>query len=128
MSAKITEEAGGLVLHVYASGKMTRDDYKELLPRVEQDIMQHGKIRVLVDMHDFHGWEGRALWDDLKFDFKHFNDIERLAFVGENKWQSWLSKLCRLFTTAKIRYFTRDHAADAESWIVESSEMKKAVV
>lgn len=30
-------------------------------------------------MHDFHGWQATTLWEDVQFDLKYFNDIERLA-------------------------------------------------
>ena len=50
-------------------------------------MQQHGKICILFEMEDFHGWKTAALWEDLKFDLKHFAAIERLAMVGDRKWQ-----------------------------------------
>ena len=60
---------------------------------------------------------GRIGLEDVKFDARHFNDIERLAIVGKKKWQDWMSKFCRPFTSAKIRYFDRAQAADARTWL-----------
>ena len=54
-------------------------------------VNQHGKLLMLVEFNDFHGWTGSALWEDIKFDAKHFNDIERLAIIGENKWQKGMA-------------------------------------
>ena len=51
------------------------------------------------------------------FDFKHFADIERLAMVGEKKWEEWMAKFCRPFTNAEIRYFDQSQAEEARSWI-----------
>jgi hypothetical protein len=68
-------------------------------------------------MQDFHGWEASALWQDIKFDFKHFADIERLAMVGDKKWEKWMSDFCRPFTTAKIRYFGKEEAEAAQRWV-----------
>jgi hypothetical protein len=62
-------------------------------------------------MHDFHGWDAGALWEDAKFDLKHFADIERLAFVGEKKWEKGMAQFCRPFTKATIRYFDRSEEA-----------------
>ena len=31
---------------------------------------------MLVEMHDFHGWTAGAIWEDIRFDAKHFTDIE----------------------------------------------------
>ena len=81
---------------------------------MERLVKQHGKLRMLVEMYDFHGWIGGALWEDTKFDAKHFNDVERLAIVGETKWEKGMTVFCKLFTTAEVRYF--DHTKTAEAW------------
>ena len=72
MSVEICEEEGGKVLGVILSGKLTKDDYQHFVPEVERLVAQHGKIRILARMHDFHGWTVGALWEDIKFDWKHF--------------------------------------------------------
>jgi len=116
MATQLTERNGGRVLEVAVSGKLTHGDYEHLVPAFERLAKQHGKIRVLFEMTDFHGWEAAALWDDVKFDLKHFADIKRLAMVGDKKWEKGMSVFCRPFTTATIRCF--DHAAigDARTW------------
>ncbi len=117
MGTHLTEKNGGKVLEVSVSGKLTHGDYGQLVPEFERLVKQHGKIRVLFEMTDFHGWAGAALWDDIKFDVKHFSDVERLAMVGDERWEKGMSVFCRPFTTATIRYF--DHAAieQAREWL-----------
>ena len=66
-------------LHVKVTGKLTKESYESFAPVVDQQIAEHGKIRILFEMHDFHGWTAGALWEDMKFDFKHWKDIEKLA-------------------------------------------------
>ncbi len=119
MATKLNETAGGKVLEVQVSGKLTHDDYAHFVPEFERLVKDQGKLRVLVEMVDFHGWEGAALWDDIKFDAKHFSDIDRLAMVGDSKWEKGMSLFCKPFTTAKIRYFDRTAIADARAWIAE---------
>jgi hypothetical protein len=113
----LNEEAGGKILSVKISGKLSKEDYQRFVPDVERLIKDHGKIRILVQMHDFHGWELGALWDDIKFDMKHFRDIERLALVGESKWEKGMAAFCKPFTTAKIQYFDETKLAEAKTWI-----------
>src|ERR1043166_215829 len=105
MAISFEEKAGGKVLEVHVNGTLAKTDYKQFVPEVDRLVEQHGKIRVLLDMTDFHGWSAGGLWEDIKFDLKHFSDIERVAMVGEKKWHKGMSKVCRPFTTAKIRYF-----------------------
>ena len=117
MPIQFTEKNEGKLLEVHVSGKLTHADYQAFVPRFEQLVNQHGKIRVLFEMADFHGWEGPALWDDIKLDLKHFSDIELLAMVGDTKWEKGMSAFCKPFTTAKIRYFDRAAIADARAWL-----------
>jgi hypothetical protein len=117
MSVEIQERVDGKVLVVRVSGKLTKEDYERFLPETERLIGKHGKIRVLFDMHEFHGWTAGALWQDIKFDLRHFRDIERLAMVGDKSWEHGMAVFCRPFTTAKIRYFDRSQAVQANTWI-----------
>ena len=87
MPLQFEELADGKVLETHLSGTLTDKDYEQLVPEIDQLVTRHGKIRMLAEMHDFHGWDTRGLWEGLKLDVKHFNHIERMAFVGETKWQ-----------------------------------------
>ena len=117
MAATIHETNGGKVLEVDVSGKLTHDDYQRFVPAFEHLVERHGRIRVLFVMAGFHGWEAAALWDDIKFDVKHFSDIDRLAMVGDTKWQQGMSAFCRPFTSATIRYFDSAAIDDARAWL-----------
>jgi len=119
MAIELHEEAGGKILVVNLTGKITTPDYEHFVPVVEKLIEQHGKIRVLVQMHDFHGWTAGALWQDIKFDWKHFGDIECLALVGETRWQAGMALFCKPFTRATIRYFDSARLDEALKWIQE---------
>ena len=57
----------------------------------------------------------RELWEDLKFDFKHWKDIERLAIVGESKWEAGMAVFCKPFTAAKIQYFDHTKLDEAKA-------------
>lgn len=119
MSVRMEETQDGKVLEAHLEGTLAKDDYARFVPEFERLFAKHGKLRVLVVMHDFHGWKIGALWEDIKFDVKHFRDIERIAIVGEKKWQEWMSAFCRPFTTAKVRYFGFDQVEAARTWIGE---------
>ena len=122
MSYEITEVAEGRTIEVALTGKLTKEAYEEFVPLTERRINQYGKIRMLVVLNDFHGWDAGALWEDIKFDLKHFNDIERLAIVGETKWEKGMTMFCRPFTTASIRYFDHSEIGSARQWLHAESD------
>lgn len=113
----LQELDGGKLLEVKLSGKLNREDYDEFVPKVEKLVAEHGKIRLLVEMHDFHGWTAGAIWQDIKFDVKHFRDIERIAMVGETKWQHGMAAICKPFTAAEVRYYEHSDIEEARAWL-----------
>jgi hypothetical protein len=117
---RLEERQDGKLLEVQLTGKLEKSDYDEFLPEVDRRIAEQGKLRMLVFMHDFHGWSARAFWADLKFGLKHYRHIERLAIVGENRWERGMAAVCRPFTTAEVRYFDQAQVSEARQW-VESS-------
>jgi hypothetical protein len=119
MPIQLNEENGGTMLVVHVSGTLTAADYEHLVPEFERLTREHGPVRVLFDMIRLHGWTAGALWADTKFAMYHFHDIDRLAVVGEAKWQEWMAAFCKPFTKATIRYFDRADAADARRWLGE---------
>jgi hypothetical protein len=108
------------VLGFKMSGKLHDEDYKKFVPLVDDAIAKQGKVRILAQFHDFHGWDAKALWDDIKFSTTHCTKIERIALVGENKWQAWMAKVCKPFTMAKLRYFDAADIDAAKSWLAET--------
>ncbi len=127
MPVDLHEAMDGKLLIARLTGKLAKDDYEAFAPEVERLIGRHGKIRVLVELADFHGWTAGALWEDLKFDLKHFSDVERLAIIGESSWQKGMAYFCKPFTTAEVRYFEPDAAEQALDWLECPEEVRAAV-
>ena len=121
MSVTIKENLDGKVLAIDLTGKLVKEDYADFVPAVERLVQQRGKIRILMTMHDFHGWTTGALWEDTKFATHHFRDIERIAMVGEKKWQEWMAAFCKPFTTAEVRYFDKAETEKARAWLEETA-------
>jgi hypothetical protein len=117
MENKLEITSAGNVLNVRVEGKLTNEAYEQLVPAVDKLIEEHGSLRILFAMHDFHGWSLGAMWEDMKFDLAHWKDIERLAIVGESKWESGMAVFCKPFTKAKIQYFDIANLDEAKAWI-----------
>jgi hypothetical protein len=117
MPIQLYEEDGGKILIVQVSGKLVKEDYAGFVPVFERLAGLHGKLRVMFDMTDFHGWEVSAAWEDVKFSARHFDDLERVALVGDKKWQRGMAAFCRPFTRATVRYFDHTDAAKARAWL-----------
>jgi hypothetical protein len=115
----VDELSHGRVLEVDLHGKLAREDYERFVPEIERMIREYFKIRVLITMHDFHGWDAGAIMEDIKWNARHFSDIERLAVVGEKTWHTLMTRFSRPFSKTEVRYFTAEELDAARAWINE---------
>ena len=114
---RITQNEGNLIT-VRVSGKLTQQDYGDLIPAWRRLLVEHGTMRMLFIMENFHGWTPAAAWDDLRFGTEHARKVERVAMVGEKKWQEWLTKIGSIFIMRDhVKYFDMANLAEAESWV-----------
>ncbi len=108
------------VLWVKVNGKLTKEEYADLIPSWEQMIARHGKLRLLFQMEPgFEGWEPLAAWDDLKFSLSHGNELERVAMVGARKWEQFFAKLGSLLVNSEVRFFEETKIDEAQRWLRE---------
>lgn len=107
-------------LHVKASGKATHKDYvNTLIPSLEKEIADADshKINVLMEVADFHGWEIKAGWDDFKTGIKHRKNFNKVALVGDKKWEKVVSKFFSFFISAEVKYFDISQKDEAINWL-----------
>jgi hypothetical protein len=112
------DRSSGKVVGFKLSGKLHDEDYKHFVPAIDAAAGE-GKAKILAWFHDFHGWDAHALWDDIKFSTTHCTKIEKIALVGEKKWEEWMAKVCKPFTMATIKYFDATEIDAAWAWLEE---------
>ncbi len=103
------------------NGKLTAEDYDVLVPKLDQAIAAFGKINILVVMGGFEGWGGLdAARADFNLGTQQYRQVEKTAFVGDQKWQAWMVKVMDPFTrrTAE-RFFDLSELESAWRWVKE---------
>jgi hypothetical protein len=117
MPIALSPKEDGKILVVELVGTLVKEDYKPLVQEFNRLVGMHGKISVLLDMTRFEGWDMAALWQEIKFDLQHLDKMERLAVVGEKRWQHAIASAGKAFFSAEVRYFDAADAAQARQWI-----------
>src|SRR6188768_2677858 len=76
------------VLGFEASGRLTADDYRQVLePALAAASRDGGKVRVLLDFTgEFDGMEAGAAWQDLTMGVREWSAWERIALVTDHAW------------------------------------------
>jgi hypothetical protein len=112
---------GGKLVHGIVTGKLEKEDYELIVPEMEKQIVAHKPIRLFLELRDFEGWSASAFWEECKLGYKHLgDDVERIAVVGDQKWEEGLTNFVKPFTSTEIRYFDATEREAAENWITEN--------
>lgn len=96
--------------------KLTVDDYKVVQPMVREIVDRGQKIRWYFDIEDFGGWDADAIWEEARSDIRYPHDFEKIAIVGNHKWERLADALTE-FTPAEVRYFDSAEREQAKQWI-----------
>jgi hypothetical protein len=100
-------------------GEVGEADYQTLVPAVQAAIDKNGSINLLLDLDQFK-WEKVEAWkSDLDFGEDYKNKIDRIALVGNAKWERYLTKLAQPFYANHTKYFETDDD-DAWDWLGSS--------
>jgi hypothetical protein len=111
-------ESQGNILGVKVNGRFTNRDYQVfLIPRLQDLIKAHGRVRVLLYLDkDFQGWELEAIRNH-PFGLQHKDDLQKIAVVG-GSWRLRLElKLVTPFMAGEVRTFSPEELAAAWTWV-----------
>ena len=107
----------GKIIYSRVSGTLTKEDIKKLHPFVHSILEKGMKVRWYFEMTNFEGWDLEGFWEDVKMDASHANDYEKIAMVGDKKWEDLLSKSMKPFTRAEVKFFDLNNKEIAWQWI-----------
>jgi hypothetical protein len=100
------------------TGLLRKSEWDSALAKEAEDWGPETRVKVLVIVEDFKGWERGADWGDMDFFVDHERQIEKIAIVADPKWK--LETL--MFAGAGIRsglvkFFPPAQLAQAQGWL-----------
>jgi hypothetical protein len=121
MSAEIVDHSGN-VLTARITGLLTQPDLVALQSAAGDILGRQGRMRLLVLTENFEGWQRGGRWGDLSFSIDYDAQIEKMAIVGDKKWEDlaliFAAKGLRRFP---IEYFQPVEIAKARAWLAQTS-------
>lgn len=114
---EILDETTETCLVVHFSGKITGDKYQKFLNVLNDRLSTHEKVSLVLELTDFEFYgDFEAASKDYKFGFGDYKKIHRAAFVGDQKWIKWFTRLVSPFTRAEEKYFPEGQFEEAYTW------------
>lgn len=106
------------ILSIKATGKLSKEDLDKIEPALKNFIIVTDHPHLIMILEDFVGWEEpAAFWKDLQLDSEYIGYFDRIAVVGEKKWQEWGTRLVNPIIKEEITYFPLNKADEAWDWL-----------
>ena len=119
MSATIQREDNNTYV-LRLSGEVQRSEFDKVQDKTAGDIDSGVKPRILAILENFEGWEKSVAWGNLDFLYWHSNEIERIAIVGEPRFeQTALAFAGDGFRNAPVKFFPDGQLAEARAWLAQ---------
>src|SRR5258708_23217140 len=99
-------ECSGRLVALRVAGKLTKEDMVSVAPPLEEKIRENGKVDLLCDMTDLHGWSLGGFWAELKFDAQHAKDFRRVAGITGKTPHRFLGSMLKTVTSAEKKSFS----------------------
>jgi len=122
MSANLEQHDDRLcVLRVLrVGGELKKSELDAAQSQFVEIITRAGTVKLLVLLENFTGWERSEAWGDTDFFFSHRNDFDRIAVVGNPRWEAQVLA----FTGAGLRkgpvkFFPETAESEARAWLAE---------
>jgi hypothetical protein len=112
------------VLGFKGSGKLSRDEYREIMEPIYRALEQGGPINLLfVIDDDFSGLDAGALWEDMKaagsVGLKHRSAWRRMAVVTDKDWIRHATAAAGWLAPGELRIFDPAQEEQATAWLAE---------
>ena len=116
---KILNEFPETTVAVACEGQVTRADYEKILiPRVNDALARHGKLRLYYEMGPaFSGIDAGAVWEDTKRGLEHLSRWEKMALVTDVQWVRLAVGAFRFLMPGRLRLFNTSQTEEARAWI-----------
>ncbi|MEQ9260658.1 MAG: STAS/SEC14 domain-containing protein [Roseovarius sp.] len=112
------EEIGEAMLHVRLRGKLDTQAYANDLEDLNRFMARYEKVRLLIDLRDFDGWQGLSgLRDHFELVRGHAHKVERAAVLGDAGWQDMAAALGRRVLGFEARHFKAGEIEAAKAWL-----------
>ena len=104
-------------LAVHFSDKVTGSEYQQFLDALGERLKTGSPVSMVVEFASFEFYgDFEAARKDLKFGFGEYKHIHRVAFVGDQKWIAWFTRLIGTFTRTEEKHFPEGQIEAATIW------------
>ena len=116
-------DASGKLLQIKIRALLKKADYDRIIQVAKEAVAREGKVRALIMLEGFDGWERREDWGDVSFMMGQGQHIEKMAIVGDEKWKDdALAFTGKGFRPTAAEFFPASRLNEAHTWLNVSTK------
>lgn len=131
---QLLDFTGENIIATKANDLLGIKDYEKIHPFIHNIISTGKKVRWYFEMDDSSSSNSTGFWEDGEIEinygnmkFTHFDDIEKIAIVGDNKWKKCMLSIMKPFTNADLKYFELSEKEKAKEWIINEANENETI-
>ena len=114
---RIIEQMPAGTIGLEATGKVTEEDYRDVLVPTVSAALERGDVRLLYVLDEGSEYSAGAMWADTKLWSKHLKAWARVAVVSDADWLERSIKAFGWMMPGEIKVFEPDDVDDAKEWL-----------
>jgi len=118
MGATIQQDKSGVWVMVI-TGALRKEEVDAVQATVLKTLNPDDNVKLLVMVDEgFCGWVGGEVWNDMTFFVQHGDRIEKIAIVGDPKWETRMLMFSGAgFRRAPVKYYFQTQLSEARAWL-----------
>lgn len=132
---QLLDFTGENIIATKANDLLGIKDYEKIHPFIHNIISTGKKVRWYFEMDDSSSSNSTGFWEDGEIEinygnmkFTHFDDIEKIAIVGDNKWKKCMLSIMKPFINADLKYFELSEKEKAKEWIIYEANGNETMI
>jgi len=105
------------IVGLHLSDTLTEDDCETFASHLRDQLEAHMTLRVLFEIEEVEGWESEEQWEDVAFDMRQVEDVDKVAIVGDDPWEPLVDKIKLLFPSSLIQTYEDADREEGLEWL-----------
>lgn len=116
---KVIDDMPPGTVGVEAVGRVTEDDYRDVLIPALTAALQREDVRLLYVLDKDFSYSPGGMWADTKLWARHLKGWKKVAVVTDADWLENSVKAFGWMMPGEIKVFESDDVVDAKRWLVD---------
>ena len=120
---KIIQNMPAGTIGLEAVGKVTDDDYRDVLMPAISAALERNDVRLLYVLgEDFGSYSAGAMWADTKLWAQHLKAWQKIAIVSDADWLENSVEAFGWLIPGEVKVFETDDLDEAKEWLAGFSD------